>query len=121
MDNIGGPVPVGGNFPLEVIWLIDFVDGEYKQWMGNTSNPTPFCKTKRMLKLIEFNNKTHILKLWIGWHLLETGQVKDLEQASKVKNPMQFPTFVMFVSSEVNYFQVLGVVKVRGVDPYTVS
>ena len=28
LDNIGGPDPVAGNFPLEVIPIIDFMDGE---------------------------------------------------------------------------------------------
>ena len=53
---------------------------------------------------IEFYNQTFCNKYTqLNCELNDTylKQVKDLEQASKVKNPMQFPTFMMSVSSEV--------------------
>ena len=31
LENIGETVPAGGNFPLEVSWIIDFIYGECKQ------------------------------------------------------------------------------------------
>ena len=70
---------------------------------GNANNPKVFLNTKRLLKPILQSNILQQIYSSCAFNDNYFKQVKDLEQASKVKNPMQFPSYVMssYVSSYV--------------------